>query len=105
MCVFVYNPSFLYWHVNFWQVRTFAFSILPTNEVYAAEIACAGGGSRHRVNNDRAGAIRDQGMGYFDYIEQSTRPTDVIWTSPYVDAFGLGQLITVAQPVVVENNR
>ena len=73
--------------------------------MYAAEIACAGAGSRHQVDNERRGSIRDQGMGYFEYIEQSTRPNAVIWTSPYVDAFGLGQLITVAQPVVVENNR
>lgn len=87
------------------DVRTFSFSIMPNEQVYAAEIACHGAGSRQAVDSTRRGAIRDQGMGYFDFIEQSTSPTEVIWTSPYVDAFGLGQLLTIAQPVVVEFDR
>ena len=73
--------------------------------MYATEVACAGRGSRQRIDTNRIGAIRDQAMGYFDYLEQSTRPNSVIWTAPYVDAFGLGELVTIARPVIIENNR
>ena len=86
------------------QIQTFSFSILLKNLVYATEVAFAGRGSRHRIDTYRRGAIREQAMGYFDYIEQSTRPNSVIWTAPYVDAFGLGELVTIARPVVMENN-
>jgi len=78
---------------------------MPKNTVYATEVACAGRGSRHQLDDERRGAIREQSMGYFEYTEQSIDPSDVIWTSPYVDAFGLGQLITIARPVVAENQR
>ena len=101
LCIMVYVTVFFYAR----QIRTFTFSILPRNTIYAIEVACAGRGARQQVDSSRRGAIREQAMGYFDYVEQSTRPTSVIWTSPYVDAFGLGELVTIAQPVVIENNR
>jgi len=86
-------------------VRTFTFSILPRDRTYAAEVACAGDGAREELNNERRGAIRDQSMGYFDFLEQSTRSEEVIWTSPYVDNFGLGLLLTLGRPVITPDGR
>ena len=86
-------------------MRTFTFSILPKDRTYAAEVACAGNGAREELNNERRGAIRDQSMGYFDYLEQSTRSEEVIWTSPYVDNFGLGLILTLGRPVITPDGR
>ena len=86
-------------------MRTFTFSILPKDRTYAAEIACAGSGARQELNVERQGAIRDQSMGYFFYLEQSTRSEEVIWTSPYVDNFGLGLLLTVGRSVITSDGR
>ena len=43
---------------------------------------------------------------YFDYLSVSSKNTQGMWTSPYIDAWGLGLMITYAIPCISKvNNR
>jgi hypothetical protein len=40
---------------------------------------------------------------YFDYLIKTSTPEmgEVFWSDPYIDAFGLGLMVTIASPVIV----
>ena len=40
-----------------------------------------------------------QMSNYFEFLSQNAEPTEALWTSPYLDAWGLGIMLTHAIPV------
>ena len=41
---------------------------------------------------------------YYSYIAGGISIQEPIWTEPYEDAFGFGQMVTVSMPVYFEEN-
>ena len=39
---------------------------------------------------------------YYTYISEGVSITSPVWTEPYEDAFGFGQLVTVSMPIYYE---
>ena len=37
---------------------------------------------------------------YFDFLSSNAKSTEPLWTSPYLDAWGLGLMVTYAVPVI-----
>ena len=42
---------------------------------------------------------------YFEYLLKTSTPKmgEVFWSDPYIDAFGLGLMVTIASPVIVSS--
>lgn len=45
------------------------------------------------------GNLRAQMAGYYNFLATGLQRTEAVWTEPYEDALGLGQVITAAMPV------
>ena len=43
--------------------------------------------------------ILDELMNYYVFLAEGTNITEPIWSEPYIDAFGLGKIVTVSMPV------
>ena len=39
---------------------------------------------------------------YFNFLSRSAKNSNGLWTSPYLDAFGLGLMVTHAIPCISE---
>lgn len=45
------------------------------------------------------GNLRAQMSGYYNFLATGLQRTDAVWTEPYEDALGLGEVVTAAMPV------
>lgn len=41
---------------------------------------------------------------YYTYISEGVSITSPVWTEPYEDAFGFGNLVTVSMPIYYEES-
>eukprot|EP00761_Pharyngomonas_kirbyi_P005291 gb/GECH01005296.1/.p1 GENE.gb/GECH01005296.1/~~gb/GECH01005296.1/.p1 ORF type:complete len:1239 (+),score=289.74 gb/GECH01005296.1/:1-3717(+) len=67
----------------------------------ARHLSCDTGGIMTEIDYDQS--LLDQIKPYLNFFTQAQKSTELIWTSPYVDASGLGVLITAAVPLFDEN--
>jgi len=64
-------------------------------------IACAHKGIWEHVKDDEALYLKDKMASYYQYIATGLVIENVVWSEPYIDANGLGELTTGSLPVYV----
>jgi hypothetical protein len=42
---------------------------------------------------------------YFEFLAKSSKNSEGLWTSPYIDAWGLGLLVTHAVPAITKSGK
>ena len=64
---------------------------------YLARVACAGRGNFGWI--EHTSDLPSQMEAYFDFVLKRSHGYNISWTSPYVDASGLGLVLTASMPV------
>ena len=79
------------------QARIFSYLIKEDAEEFPGKIACHHGGSLLKLLSGEN--LISQMSNYFEFLSSNAEPTEALWTSPYLDAWGLGIMLTHAIPV------
>ena len=79
------------------QARIFSYLIKEDAEIFPGKIACNHGGSLLKLMSGEN--LISQMSNYFEFLSLNAEPTEALWTSPYLDAWGLGIMLTHAIPV------
>lgn len=80
------------------QTRIFSYLIKEDAEEFPGRLACSHRGSLVKLNNGQN--LIFQMRNYFDFLSSSALNTKAMWTSPYLDAWGLGIMVTYTIPVI-----
>ncbi|XP_074641618.1 voltage-dependent calcium channel subunit alpha-2/delta-2-like [Tubulanus polymorphus] len=80
------------------QARIFSYLTKDDGEVFPGRLACANRGSLRKLENGEN--LITQMHNYFGYLSQSSKNFHGLWTSPYLDAWGLGLMVTHAVPAI-----
>ncbi|VEL17173.1 unnamed protein product [Protopolystoma xenopodis] len=80
--------------------RIFSYLIKDEAELFPGQLACNQGGHMSKLVSGEN--ILSQLSDYFHYLSRaaSVRESEGLWTSPYLDAFGLGLVVTHAIPAI-----
>jgi uncharacterized protein YegL len=82
------------------KVRVMSFSLgRDSDRTVPKQISCATDGVWTFI--DDGGDLISQMSSYFNIISLGTERNGVVWTEPYVDAFGLGLMVTAARTVYI----
>ena len=80
------------------RAHIFGMSIYADSEGaldrYLQAVACANEGVWTQVRGDTLAKLRP----YFQFLSLGVTADRVAWTNPYIDAFGLGRMVTVSAP-------
>lgn len=85
----------------FLQTRIFSYltSDDGTGEEFPGKLSCDNQGYMKKLTDDEN--VISQMQDYYSFLASNTiSVSDVTWTSPYLDASGLGLMVTVAMPVI-----
>lgn len=82
------------------QARIFSYLIKEDAEMFPGKLACGHGGSMLKLNTGEN--LISQMSNYFEFLSSNAKTTKALWTSPYLDAWGLGIMVTHAIPVISE---
>ncbi|XP_063400495.1 voltage-dependent calcium channel subunit alpha-2/delta-2-like [Mytilus trossulus] len=80
------------------QARLFSYLIKDDAEEFPGKLACGHRGSFTKLTTGEN--LISQMNNYFDFLSSNARSTEPLWTSPYLDAWGLGLMVTYAVPVI-----
>ncbi|XP_052254694.1 voltage-dependent calcium channel subunit alpha-2/delta-2-like isoform X2 [Dreissena polymorpha] len=80
------------------QTRVFSYLIKEDAEKFPGKLACSHGGSLLKLVTGEN--LISQMSNYFEFLSSNARTTKALWTSPYLDAWGLGIMVTYAIPVI-----
>ncbi|XP_038057398.1 voltage-dependent calcium channel subunit alpha-2/delta-3-like [Patiria miniata] len=83
------------------QARIFSYGTIDAGEIFPGHLACKNRGYFKKLTDGEnlIGKMRD----YFNFLSsnsQQTKDFEGKWTAPYIDAFGLKQMVTHAIPVI-----
>jgi len=67
-------------------------------EKFPGKLACDHGGSLLKLNTGEN--LISQMSNYFEFLSSNAEATKALWTSPYLDAWSLGIMVTHAIPVI-----
>lgn len=69
------------------------------------ELSCKYNGMTFLQNDDDS--LMDKFENYFTYLADGANTRYPIWSEPYIDAFGLGEVVTISMPAYFSdhNNR
>lgn len=84
--------------INDFKTRIFSYLIKEDAEEFPGRLACSHRGSLVKLNNGQN--LIFQMRNYFDFLSSSALNTKAMWTSPYLDAWGLGIMVTYTIPVI-----
>ncbi|KAK2155924.1 hypothetical protein LSH36_227g06072 [Paralvinella palmiformis] len=82
------------------QARIFSYLTIDEGELFPGKLACEHRGSMKKLMIGEN--LITQMSNYFDFLSRNAKNSDGIWTSPYLDAFGLGLMVTYAIPCISE---
>ncbi|XP_052774120.1 voltage-dependent calcium channel subunit alpha-2/delta-3-like isoform X2 [Mya arenaria] len=80
------------------QTRIFSYLIKEDAEKFPGKLACSHGGSLLKLTTGEN--LISQMSNYFEFLSTNAETTKALWTSPYLDAWGLGIMVTHAIPVI-----
>ena len=86
--------------VFLFQARIFSYLTIDDGELFPGRMACDHRGSMKKLMIGEN--LITQMSNYFDFLSRNAKNSDGIWTSPYLDAFGLGLMVTYAIPCISE---
>ncbi|BFY99384.1 hypothetical protein BsWGS_02424 [Bradybaena similaris] len=79
------------------NARIFSYLIVEDAEIFPGTLACDHYGSMLKLETGEN--LITQMSNYFEFLSTSAVMENALWTSPYLDAWGLGLMITHAVPV------
>ncbi|KAK3089549.1 hypothetical protein FSP39_004513 [Pinctada imbricata] len=85
------------------QARIFSYLIKEDAEVFPGKLACTHRGSFVKLSTGEN--LIFQMRNYFDFLSSIAKSTEPLWTSPYIDAWGLGIMVTYAIPVLSKDGK
>ena len=91
-----YLPSHFF--VPSLQARIFSYLIKDDAEIFPGKLACGHQGSMKKFVTGEN--LISQMHNYFEFLTSNAENNEPLWTSPYLDALGLGLMVTHAIPVV-----
>ena len=71
---------------------------MDDGELFPGKLACKHRGSMKKLLTGEN--LISQMGNYFDYLSRSTLNSQGLWTSPYLDDWGLGLMVTHAIPAI-----
>ncbi|KAL4236042.1 hypothetical protein ACF0H5_004428 [Mactra antiquata] len=80
------------------QARIFSYLIKEDAELFPGKLACNHGGSMLKLTTGEN--LISQMSNYFEFLSSNAETKKALWTSPYLDAWGLGIMVTHAIPVI-----
>ncbi|XP_002735490.2 VWFA and cache domain-containing protein 1-like [Saccoglossus kowalevskii] len=80
------------------KARIFSYLTIDDGEEFPGRLACENRGSMKKLLSGNN--LISQMNNYFEFLSSNTEGTQGLWTSPYLDAWGLGLMVTVAIPAV-----
>ncbi|CAD5114296.1 DgyrCDS3438 [Dimorphilus gyrociliatus] len=110
---YVAGPICKYNWTKVWQVtneknklldppaRIFSYLTKDEGELFPGKLACAHGGSLTKLANGEN--LINQMHSYFDFLFRNAKSTMGLWTSPYIDAWKLGLMVTYSIPCLVDD--
>lgn len=79
------------------QARVFSYLIVEDAEIFPGKLACDHNGSMKKLVTGEN--LISQMSNYYEFLSSNAFTTSGLWTSPYLDAWGLGLMLTYAVPV------
>lgn len=81
------------------KTRIFSYLTADDGEEFPGKLACDNEGFMKKLTDEEN--IISQMQDYYSFLASNTISiSNVTWTSPYLDASGLGLMVTVAIPVI-----
>ncbi|XP_013386854.1 voltage-dependent calcium channel subunit alpha-2/delta-2 [Lingula anatina] len=80
------------------KARIFSYLTKEDGEIFPGKLACEHRGSMKRI--DSGENLISKMSNYFNFLSSNAMNTKGLWTSPYLDAWGLGLLVSYVIPVV-----
>ncbi len=80
------------------QARIFSYLAIDEGEVFPGRLACTHRGSLRKLMVGEN--LISQMSSYYDFLSRNAKTSEGIWTSPYLDALGLGLMVTYAIPCI-----
>jgi len=81
------------------RARIFSYLTADDGEEFPGKLSCDNQGYMKKVTDEEN--IISQMQDYYSFLASNTISiSNVTWTSPYLDASGLGLMVTVAMPVI-----
>ncbi|PVD23318.1 hypothetical protein C0Q70_16586 [Pomacea canaliculata] len=77
--------------------RVFSYLIVEDAEIFPGKLACDHNGSMKKLVTGEN--LISQMSNYYEFLSSNAFTTSGLWTSPYLDAWGLGLMLTYAVPV------
>ena len=74
------------------QARIFSYLTIDDGEVFPGRLACDHRGSMKKLTSGEN--LISEMSNYFDFLSSNAKNTEGLWTSPYLDAWGLGLMVT-----------
>ncbi|KAJ8032799.1 Voltage-dependent calcium channel subunit alpha-2/delta-2 [Holothuria leucospilota] len=80
------------------KARIFSYMTIDKGEELPGRLACKNNGSLHKLDDGEN--LISQMSNYFEFLSKNTFNKEPLWTAPYLDAWGLGLMVTVAIPAI-----
>ena len=76
----------------------FSYLTIDNGELFPGNLSCSNQGSMTKLMSGEN--LISKMRNYFDFLSSNARNSEQLWTSPYLDAWGLGLMVTHAVPVI-----
>ncbi|XP_033124937.1 voltage-dependent calcium channel subunit alpha-2/delta-1-like [Anneissia japonica] len=85
------------------RTRIFSYLTKADGEEFPGKLACDNGGHMQKLEDGTN--LISQMSDYFDFLVTNSVTQEGLWTAPYLDAWGLGLMVTYAIPVVSTSSK
>ncbi|CAH1773823.1 unnamed protein product [Owenia fusiformis] len=80
------------------KARIFSYLTVEDGELFPGKLACKHRGSMVKLTSGEN--LISKMADYFHFLAKNSKNSLALWTSPYIDAFGLGLMVTHAVPAI-----
>ena len=80
------------------QARIFSYLTVDDGEQFPGQLSCHHRGSMKKLLHGED--LISQMGNYFDFLSSNAKNSEGLWTSPYLDDWGLGLMVTYAMPCI-----
>ena len=79
------------------QARVFSYLIVEDAEIFPGKLACDHHGHMKKLLTGEN--LISQMSNYYEFLSSNSVTSYGLWTSPYLDSWGLGLMLTYAIPI------
>lgn len=80
------------------KARIFSYLTIDDGEIFPGNLACTHRGTMKKLTTGEN--LLSEMSQYFDFLAKNAENSIGLWTSPYLDAWGLGLMVTHAIPCI-----